>query len=193
VDLRDGARDDARDKLLAACGSSLGTNASHWLAVRDQLCECLKHNRSVNLIVSGNNVAWRGLIDHLARDCFPGLVRVDLHSARTIDRPVLLQEMLSGGTIATVLPAAPRDLARFQEIIEARPGVTLLVLKHFDLARYREYGIDFLSTLRYLVTEVRKLVVLIQSRTPFLSLVPEEHRVVLSSLILEHIELRGRL
>jgi len=191
VDLRDENRIDQWDKLLTACECSLGTDVPHWLTVRNELCRYLERNQSVNLVVSGTGVAWRGLLTHLVEDYFPGLVRVDLNSARTIERSGLLQEILGGENTAASVPATPRDLVYFQDVIEKRPGLMLLALENFHLIPHRDYGIDFFAALYHLVADARKLVLLVESRSPFMSLVPEEQRIVLSSLIMAHIELKG--
>ena len=190
--MRDDRRDAEWDKLLAACGADLGAAAPYWLDVRDELRQLLLQDYSVNLVVNGDRVAWRAMIQHLADEHLPGLVQVDMNSGHTTTRPGLLREMLGGGRGNAVLPASPDDLSRFQEIVEARPGLTRVALLHFDVVIHRTYGIDLFSTLRYLASERRKIVLLVQSRQPFDSLLPPDAATLRSWLDLKTVELLGR-
>ena len=63
---------------------------------------------------------------------------------------------------------------------------------HFDQVQHRDFGVDYFTTLRYLVTEQRKLMLLIQSRAPFETLLRAEERSILSHLDIATVELRGR-
>ncbi|MCY2987081.1 MAG: toll/interleukin-1 receptor domain-containing protein [Planctomycetota bacterium] len=193
VNLQDDRQDEPWDKLLAGCGADLSVSAPHWLNVRDELRQLLSQDYSVNLVVSGEKVAWRAMIQHLADEHLPGLVQVDFNSGSTIKRPGLLREMLGGGEATSALPDPPDDLSRLQEIIESRPGLTRIALLHFDLVRQRNYGIDLFSTLRFLVGERRKIALLIESRQPFDSLLPPDAPTLRSWLDLKTVELRGRL
>ena len=190
-DFCDDGKVEAWDQLTAACDADLGVDACRWLSVRAELRRDLEQERSVNLVVSGKDLAWRPLIDQLAEDSVLPMTRVDLYSARTIDRPGLLASMLSERDGEHHLPAAPADLVEFQRrlISGARRCIALL---HFDQVQHRDYGIDLFTTLRYLVTEERKLVLLIQSRTPFGSLLHSEQQNILSHLDIATVELRGR-
>ena len=188
LDFRDERQADPWDKLLAACEAELGIAASKWLDVRDELRQLLTQDSSVNLVVSGDKVAWRSLIQHLADEHLPGLVQVDLNSGHTIHRPGLLREILGGAKAASAMPAPPEDLGRFQEVVESRPARTRIALLHFDLVRQRNYGIDFFTTLRYLASERRKIVLLIHSRQPFDSLLPADAPTLHSGLDLKKVE-----
>jgi len=193
VDVRDDREDEPWDKLLGACGADLGVAAPHWQDVRDELWQLLAQDYSVNLVVSGERVAWRPMIQHLADELSPGLVQVDLNSGHTIPRPGLLREMLGGAKANSAMPPPPHDLSRFQEIVESRTAPTRIALVHFDLVAQRNYGIDLFSTVRYLASERRKLVLLIQSRQPFDVLLPPDSPTLTSWLDLKRVKLRGRL
>jgi hypothetical protein len=192
ADLRDDGLVEPWDKLLTACGADLGADPPHWLHVRDELRRDLSLDRSVNLVVSGKDLAWRPLVDHLAAETGTSMTRVDLYSARTIERPGLLACMLSEDEGAHGLAPAPRDLGEFQKVVLSRPGASRVALMHFDLVQQRSYGADYFSTLRYLVTEKRKLILLIQSRAPFDTLLRPEERSILSHLDVKTVELKGR-
>lgn len=189
VDLRTEA-EDAWDLLQNACGIDLGVGAMHWLAVRDELRRDLKLDRSVNLVVSGTDVAWREIIDHLNGSSATAMITVDLYSAQTIERPELLACML--GQSVGSLPPIPRDLAGFQQTLEARPGPSRVALTHFDHVRHRDYRTDYFTTLRHLVTEKRKLTLLIQSRAPFTALLDADASSIMSQLAIKTVELKGR-
>jgi hypothetical protein len=53
VDLRDDADADQWQRLLGACGASLGATAPDWLMVRDQVLRLLQRDQSLNLVVAG--------------------------------------------------------------------------------------------------------------------------------------------
>jgi hypothetical protein len=91
ADLQNDANAEVWDKLLQACAATgLGAKATDWLAARDDIRKYMKRNQSVNLVVNGDGVNWRGLLEHLATDCFPDLARVDLQHPDTTSRESLL-------------------------------------------------------------------------------------------------------
>lgn len=64
-------------------------------------------------------------------------------------------------------------------------------MTHFDLTVHRaDYDVNLFSALRHLVMESRKLVLLIQSRQPFASLLPRGHP--LSEIDVRTVEIKGR-
>jgi len=191
VDLRDDHRTTPWNDLLAACDADLGCDAPQWLDVRDEVRRKLAAGRSVNLVVSGEQIAWRALINQIGEASEAGMVRVDLNSAHTIERPGLLAAMLDENETAHILPRPPRDLSEFQRIVESRPLPSRIALLHFDQVQFRKYGTDYLTTLRYLVTEQRKLVLLIESRDPLVSLLKHDYRCLMSDLTIECVHLRG--
>lgn len=137
VDLRDDRQEEAWGKLLPRCGANLGAGAAHWLDVRDEVRQLLTQDHSVNLVVRGKCLAWRGLIQHLADWHVPGLVQVDLNSGHTTHRPGLLREMLGGQKSHPVLPDPPEDLSHFQAAVESRPAFTRIALLDFDMVTQR--------------------------------------------------------
>ena len=65
-----------------------------------------------------------------------------------------------------------------------------LALVHFDLVPERSaYGLDFFSTLRYLIMESKTVSLLIQSRNHFVNLLPSNHP--LSAIDMATVELKG--
>jgi len=68
---------------------------------------------------------------------------------------------------------------------------TRVVLTHFDMAPHRSYyDVDLFAALRFLMMDMRKLTLLVQSRTPFAALLPKDHP--LSDLDIKTVELRAR-
>ncbi|MBI1924513.1 toll/interleukin-1 receptor domain-containing protein [Candidatus Poribacteria bacterium] len=177
------------DLLLRACGADLGADAPNWLHARDEILQFLWRNESVNLVVSGNP-KWHELIGHLRDDFLEDLGIVDLGRGAAVPRQGLVEEILKAFGIVTTVPAEPKDLVVLDRMLSAR-SLSRLALLHFDLVNFRpHYGIDLFSTLRYLLMESRKLVLLAQSRTPFAALLPQNHP--LSTIDMKTVELKGR-
>jgi hypothetical protein len=177
------------DRLLQACGADLGTNAPSWLAARDEIRRFLERGQSVNLVVNGD-VEWRGLLTDLQRDVLADLAHVNLEKPTTASRRGLVSEILRAFGMTTPIPAEPEDLAELDRFLSTRSR-SLLALTHFDLATNRPaYGVDLFAALRYLVMDSRKLVLLVQSRRPFATLLPAGHP--LSEIALQAVELRSR-
>lgn len=195
VDLRTNTTEQW-DKLLSACEATLGTTAPAWLSTRDELVRRLQTDQSVNLVVprkpSFSRPEWRKLIDHIQEDYPLELGVVDLENPMTASRRALVGEMLNAIGINVSVPDPPEDLVVLGRAFDARSKPARLALFHFDMVKQRQqYEIDLFSSLRYLMTEKRKLVLLIQSRMNFVELLPTEHP--LSSISnLKTVELMGR-
>ncbi len=186
VDLRRDRKPESWDLLLSACGADLGTDAPQWLAARDDVRRFLERGQSVNLVVLGDGVAWRPLIEGLG---LPGMGLVDLQKGSTASRRGLVGEMLESLGIAARVPAEPEDLAELDRVLDQRDR-SWLAITHFDLAAHRKFGVDLFAALRYHLTESRRLVLLVQSRKAFAALLPEGHP--LSTIDIKTVELRGR-
>jgi hypothetical protein len=106
-----------------------------------------------------------------------------------VTRRGLIADILNACGSRRPVPNEPEDLPHLGEIIEAR-SVTLLALIHFDLVAARpHYALDFFSTLRHLMMDTKKLVLLIQSRDHFANLLPANNP--LSDIDIKTVELRG--
>jgi TIR domain len=175
--------------ILRSCGADLGTDAPDWLAARDDIHRFLQRNESVNLVVTGNP-KWRELIQHLATEMIKDLGRVDLSSGATVPRRGLVVEILKACGALGSVPPEPEDLPVLHRALSER-RLSRIAIEHFDLVSARHhYGVDLFAALRYLLMESRKLVILVQSRAPFASLLPQDHP--LSSVDLKTVELNGR-
>ncbi len=189
VDLKDDSVAAPWDLLLRACSAELGTEAPAWLSARDEVRRFLERGQSVNL-VTDRGVAWRGLIEDLRRGELADLVKVDLESGAAASRRGLVQEMLAALGTSTSVPSEPEDLVVLDRFLTARIR-TRIALVHFDFAASRNsYGIDFFACLRYLAMEARKLTLLVHSRQPFVTLLPESHP--LSEIGIQVIALKGK-
>lgn len=183
VDLRKDRDAEPWDALLRVCGADLGIAVPDWLVARNDVRRFLDRGQSVNLVVSGDKVAWKQLIDHLAQ--------VDLQNPSTASRRGLVQEIVRAcGSTLKIPDETDEDLAALGTVLSNSSG-RILALTHFDLAAHRKtYGVDLFASLRYLTMELRKLVLLVQSRTPFAALLPDGHP--LSEIDIKTVELRGR-
>lgn len=192
IDLQDDGDAAQWQRLLTDLGIDLGIDAPRWLRARDRVRRFLERNQSVNLVVPQNHVKWKPLIAHLEETAFPGLVTIDLENPATSSRRALVQEILRSCGVTTPVPPPPEDLVALRRVPASRGGIKLAMI-HFDLAAYRPtYDVDLFAALRYLVTEARKLVLLIHSRAPFETLIPADHPLSpLSSTALQTVELRS--
>ncbi len=175
--------------VLGACGAGLGTGAPAWLAARGEARRLLERGRSVNLVVEGA-VAWRQLLADLARGELADLVTVNLEKPATASRRGLVEEILRAFGMTSPVPPEPEDLGVLDRLLASRQH-RRLALTHFDLAAARAtYGVDLFAALRYLVMDSRRLVLLVQSRKPFASLLPAGHP--LSEIDLQAVHLNSR-
>jgi hypothetical protein len=165
VDLRDDKDPVGWGLLLKACGADLGTVAPDWLKARDDMVEYLGRGQSVNVIVRGK-VRWRPLINHVTNSFFKGFGIVNLDSGATVSREGLVTEILRACGLRTDVLRIPNDLGPFTRISE-RDALSRVALLHFDNIAHRNYGPDLFASLRHLVMDQRKLVLLIASRSPF--------------------------
>lgn len=187
VDLRNDRADEPWRQLLQACGGNLGVAAPAWLQARDDVREHLESGRSVSLEVTGKP-AWRQLVDDVKRREIPGLVKVDLDEGKTTTRRGLVETILDGCGVRTEIPDG-EDLVQLDRILGERSRTYVAFLHADRLPARDKTQIDLFSTLRHLIMEKRKLVVLFQSRKPFAKLLPTEHP--LSHLDVRTVELHG--
>jgi TIR domain len=190
ADLRDDKQSDPWSLLLQQCkATQLGVTVPTWLNARDEIVRCMQRGQSVNLVVRGE-VNWETLVEHIAHDSLEDLAVVNLEDPDTISRRGLLMTISQALGERVPLPDKPRDLAEFKKRLQTR-GISRVALVRFDLAPYRpaEYDVDLFAALRYFIMDTRKLVILVQSRTPFSALLPSDHP--LSSITLHTVELAG--
>src|ERR1035437_6126848 len=182
-------RDAAQwDLLLRGCGADLGANAPDWLGARAQVREYLSRGQSVNLVVKGEP-RRREFLERLREDLGGAVAVVDLDSGAAASRRSLVAEILRACGTPAEVPNVPEDLAVLHNRLSDLPG-TRLCFRHFDRVAERAYGLDFFSALKFLVMDCRKLVLLIESRAPYTSLLPANNS--LTKLQMKLVELKGR-
>ncbi len=186
VDLRNDRRPEPWNLLLSGCCADLGIGAPQWLASRDEVQRLLERGVSVNLVVPVDGIAWRPLVDGLKLTRF-GIV--DLQKGSTASRPGLVREMLRSLGATANVPSEPDDLSEIDRVLDETDR-SWLALTHFDLAAHRNFGVDLFAALRYHLTETRRLVLLVQSRQRFATLLPKDH--LLSKIDVNTVEVRGR-
>lgn len=181
-------RDAAQwDLLLSGCGADLGAKAPDWPEARERVREYLRRGQSVNLVVKGEPKR-REFLERIRED-LGGLAMVDLDSGVAASRRLLVAEILKVCGTPAEVPDVPEDLAVLHNRLSDLPG-TRLCLRHFDRVADRAYGLDFFSALKYLVMDCRKLVLLIESRAPYIPLLPANNS--LTKLQAKLVELKGR-
>jgi hypothetical protein len=186
VDLRDDSKADQWALLMNACDANLGTGVPNWIRSRDEVLHLLQQDQSLNLVTKGS-VQWRGLIDDLAARPQLKFARVDLEHPSTVSRRGLIASIVCAFGATNDVPDPPEDLPFLSRMLGAS-GRLRLVLQHFDLVSFRqEYDVNLFASIRYLVMDTRQLVLLVQSRAPFQSLVPRGHP--LSVIDLKTVEL----
>jgi len=180
----------AWELVLEACRADLGISPLQWLEARDEIRRLLGRDQGVNLVTSGK-VRWNELVEHLSADPRLELPVVNLESGATITRHGLASTILDALGIASTIPPEPHDLGVFENLIQSGKS-RRLALTHFHFAAHRQqaYDVDWFASLRFLVMDRRKLVLLVQSRRPYMSLLPPGHP--LSEINLHHVELKGR-
>jgi hypothetical protein len=184
IDLTDDRDADQWDLLMNACKSDLGVPAPDWIKARDDICRYLNRDQSVNFVVDGNGIKWKELIEHIRKDFLPDLSIMDLQNGMTVPRWGFIEQLLKAAGMPTAVPKQGDEdlvvLARsFQNYSGSARRVAII---YFDLAGHREhYNWNLYGTVRNLISESRKLVLLIQSHKSLANLLPPDNPV--SSLL----------
>lgn len=198
VDLRNDKAVDKWGLLLRECEADLGATAPDWLNARDEIARYLQRGDSVNLVVSRKpglaKPKWRELIIHIQQSNPLALGIVDLADGVAASRRGLVTEILKALGSTTPVPPKPEDLVTLAQTLSMRSNPAQIALLHFDMVmQHEDYknDVELFAALRNLVTEKRKLILLIHSRAHFGELLPTNHP--LSSITdLKTVELHGR-
>jgi hypothetical protein len=192
VDLLDDSKPEPWDLLLRTCRRDLGTSANEWLVARDGVRQYLGRGESVNLVVTDRALS-QTMLDRLRHDRDLGLGVVQLDSIRAMHRPALVGAILEqcGCQGVGPVPDKPEDLLHLDRVLGTLPRPPRLALTSFDHVSYRlhNYEFDLFVALRELMQD-RKLTLLIESRAPFATLIPQVHP--LSGITIPCVELKGR-
>jgi hypothetical protein len=188
VELQNDSNADQWGLLLQSCETDLGAPAPHWLDALHETCRFLQRGDSVNLVVR-KKPKWRELIREI-RSRIADLGEVDLEAGTTASRKALVEEILQTCGAPETVPDEPNDLVILNRALLNR-SVSRLAIVHFDMVRFRpSYDVNLFGTLRNLMTDSRKLVLLIESREFFANLLPAGHP--LSSITtIKTVELNG--
>jgi hypothetical protein len=188
VDLQDDTNAEQWRLLLRSCEADLGAPAPHWLDALHETCRFLRRGDSVNLVVR-NKPKWRELIREI-RSRIADLGEVDLEAGIAASRKALVEEILQTCGAPATVPDEPNDLVILNRALLNR-SVCRLAMIHFDMVRFRpSYDVNLFGTLRNLMMDSRKLVLLIESREIFANLLPAGHP--LSSITtIKTVELNG--
>jgi len=124
------------------------------------------------------------------KDRVSGLGEVDLEAGATVSRKALVEEILRTCGASATVPDEPNDLVILNRVLLNR-SVSRLAMIHFDMVRFRpSYDVNLFATFRNLMTDSRKLVLLVESREFFTNLLPAGHP--LSSITtIKTVELNG--
>ena len=191
VNLQDDKDAEQWGRFMKACEIDLGVSVPNWLKVRDEVCRYIERGISVNIVTYGR-VKWRELLEHIRKDYFNDFGIIDVEDPRVTTRKALVEEILKQcGTHTIVSKKAGEDLVTLGRVISVKTSPSRLIIKHFhEVIRRRYYDNELFSSLRYLMTESQKLVLLIQSRKPYAEILPHDNP--LSSVTnLKVVELRG--
>lgn len=173
VDLQDDRKAAPWQKLLDAVTGTLGTTAPDWLAARDAIRQYLDDGRSVNLVTRGQP-RWRELLWHLKDKHFDDLIIIYLDAAETEQRPLLINQILDKLGNRGAKLSKDNDRQELQRLLESRSRPVLLAITHFDWVVHRDdYDIELFSSLRHWTKNLRKLILVIQSRRPLDALIPK--------------------
>ena len=191
VDLKNDTDKAQWDRLMKSCEADLGISAPNWLKVRDEVCRYIERGISVNIVTYGR-VKWRELLEHIRKDYFNDFGIIDVEDPRVTTRKALVEEILKQCGTHTIVPKkAGEDLVTLGQEIYDKTSPSRLIMKHFHKVICRRYyDNELFCSLRHLMTESQKLVLLIQSRKPYAEILPHDNP--LSSVTnLKVVELRG--
>jgi hypothetical protein len=171
VDLRDDTKPAPWALLLHECEATLGVPAPDWLAARDEIIKKLDDGQSVNFIVTAG-AKWRELIEDVANRPGKTFPLISMNAGETASRRSLIETILAKLHIQQTVPPPPEDLPVLSRAIKQRHR-TFFGLLRFDYVKGRhDYDKDLHGTLRNLVRDESKLVLLVQSHAPFADVLP---------------------
>jgi hypothetical protein len=182
VDLQEPESPYAWGDLLDAC------EAPEWTLKIDRVVRFLERGQSVNLVCLGAHL-WKPFLRRV-RQRITNLGEVDLEDGQATTRQSLVQLILDQFGYSGSVPARG-DLVEFSRVLTMKKESCRLALLHFDYApRRKDYEHDFFASVRNLVMDSRKLVLLVQSHADFASLLPGNHPM--STMDIKTVELLSR-
>lgn len=188
VDLRPPENVEQWGLLLDSCDAPL------WSLGLQQAHRYVQNGGSLNVITNGHSL-WRPFITRVKRLAAPDntIGEVDFDRPQTYTQRGLVKLLLAQCGIAHSLQDGEDELVVLDTQLTklARPAaVTLLHLDHVARpGRQEAYSDGLFYALRYLTRDARKLTLLVQSDSPFDTLVRQTHPV--SKLLMDALTLRS--
>jgi TIR domain len=173
VDLRNAAAADQWQRLIRQCGGDLWMPAPAWIASLDKAKQHLERNECVNVVERGK-ADWRRWLDALRETRFAALAMVDLSDPTAYPRDRLIREILRVTNRFRDVPAPPYDLPVLGDAMKSGKRCHLALAHFYYISKY-DYGDEFFYSLRYLISDAKRLVLLVHTRQPVSMLLPPTH------------------
>lgn len=174
--------------LLTASKSDLGTCPVRWLEARDQMRDQLVQRKSVCLHVVNEKANWRTLMDNVLESLQPPARQLDLDQGATKTRAGFVNCVLDKPAHHLPVGGPGFELVELDAAVRAMTSSLTLAIRHFDhMSSQFKADADLFDVLRNLIMDARKLVLFVQTRTPFATLLPGDHR--LSKIDIKTVEL----
>ena len=189
VDMRKDSKSEPWRMLMDSCGSDFGTGcAVRWLDARDRVRQLVERGKSVCLLVTDGQPRWRELLNAAVAELPKPVRTIDLDAGSTKTRVGFINAILGRPARAVPANGPGGELVELHEEVSAMSRPLTVVLDHFDHMSTQFRGdADLFGPIRHLIMDQRKLVLVVQTRTPFARLLPSDHQ--LSSIDITTVEL----
>jgi hypothetical protein len=188
IDFADDRKPEPWKQLLTASTGDLGTCPVRWLEARDQTRDHLKNRKSVCLHVVNEKANWRALMDDVLESLQKPVRQLDLDQGATKTRAGFVNSILDHPPHRLPVGGPGFELVELDTAIRDMTSNLTLAIRHFDhMSDQFKANADLFDVLRNLIMDARKLVLFVQTRTPFATLLPGDHR--LSKIDIKTVEL----
>jgi hypothetical protein len=188
IDFADDRKPEPWRELLTASMGDLGTSPVHWLEARNQARDRLEQRKSVCLHVANEKANWRALMDDVIESLQPRPRQLDLDQGATKTRAGFINCIIDKPAHRLPVGSPGHELVELDGAVRAMTSGLILAIRHFDhMSAEFKADVDLFDALRHLIVDARKLVLFVQTRTPFATLLPGDHR--LSKIDIETVEL----
>ena len=188
IDFADDRKPEPWRELLTASTGDLGTCPVRWLKARDQTRHRLEERKSVCLHVVNARANWRALMDDVLGSLQRPARQLDLDQGATKTRAGFVNCILDKPAHRLPVGGPGFELVELDDAVRAMTKGLTLAIRHFDhMSVQFKADADLFDALRHLIMDARKLVLFVQTRTPFATLLPGDHR--LSKIDIETVEL----
>jgi hypothetical protein len=188
INFADDRKPEPWRELLTACTGDIGTCPVHWLEARNQARDQLEQRKSVCLHVVNEKANWRALMDDVIESLQPLPRQLDLDQGATKTRAGFINCILDKPAHRLPVGGPGFELVELDDAVRAMTSGLTLAIRHFDhMSADFKTDVDLFDVLRNLIMDERKLVLFVQTRTPFATLLPGDHR--LSKIDIKTVEL----